>query len=41
MYKIINLILGVIVAAGIPLSMLAAAIWYAKKIDKNERDNYS
>lgn len=39
MYKIINLILGIIIAAGIPLSILAAAIWYANKTDKDECNN--
>jgi hypothetical protein len=36
MYKIINLIIGVAVAAAIPLGMLKLAIWYAKKTDKNK-----
>jgi hypothetical protein len=35
MYNIINLILGLIAAAGIPLGLLWLAIKYANKIDKN------
>lgn len=36
MYKIISLIVGVTIAAAIPLGMLKLAIWYAKKTDKDE-----
>ena len=38
MYNIINLILGLIATAGIPLGMLWLAIKWADKIDKNGRN---
>ena len=41
MYKIINLIIGLIVASGVPLGLLWLAISYANKIDKNEYNNNS
>ena len=37
MYNIINLILGIGVAAAIPLGMLWLAIKWANKIDKNRK----
>jgi len=36
MYKIINLILGLIVTAGVPLGLLWLAIKFADKIDKKQ-----
>ena len=37
--KIVNLIIGLIVAAGIPLSLLQLAILWANKIDKKDEQS--
>ena len=41
MYKIINLILGLIVTFSIPLGLLWLATTYSNKKDKNEYNNNS
>lgn len=35
--NILWLLLGLIVSAGFPLGILAIAIWWAEKIDKNNK----